>query len=60
VQLTCLFLAGTILLCVQNQTIIVPGVPGIVTFIDKNIELLIVLGFFSFVKTIKLLVTQKN
>jgi hypothetical protein len=40
--------------------LVVPGVPEIVAFIDKNIEPLIFLGFFGFVKTIKPLITQKK
>ncbi len=42
-----------------DASIKLPGVPGIAYFIYKNIELLISLGFFDFVKTIELFITQK-
>jgi hypothetical protein len=35
----------------------IPGAPGILTFIDKNIEPLIFLSFFGFAKTSQLLIT---
>jgi hypothetical protein len=35
-------------------------VPGIVTLKEKNIDSPDFLGFFGFVKTIKLLITQKK
>jgi hypothetical protein len=35
-------------------------VPGILAFIDKNIELLNFLSLFGFAKTIQLLITQKK
>ncbi len=39
---------------------LIPGVPGILAFIDKNIELLNFLSLFGFAKTIQLLITQKK
>ena len=44
----------------NRMNVSLPGVPGIVTFFYKSSEPLIFLGFFDFVKTIKLLITQKR